>query len=346
MSRPTLPLSYADAGVNIDAGDELVQHIKKISQKTHRKEVLGGIGGFSALFELPVDRYKCPVIVSATDGVGTKLKLAFEVDKHDTIGIDLVAMCANDLVVIGAEPLFFLDYYATGHLSVEVAAQVISGISEGCVQAGAALVGGETAEMPGFYQKSEYDLAGFCVGVVEKDQILDGKNVQPGDKLIGLASSGVHSNGYSLVRYILSETQTSLDTLLEGRPLKDVLLTPTKIYVKTVLELYRQNLLNACAHITGGGLLENVPRVLPKNCRAVINSQSWEMPAIFRFLQEKGQVESHEMFRTFNQGIGMVLIVSPKNEANVLQQLEKMGQPAWSIGHITEHQGDADVELI
>ncbi len=291
--------------MDIDAGNRLVDRIKPHAKRTQRPGVLGGLGGFGALFELPLDRYRQPILVSGTDGVGTKLKLALELNRHDTIGIDLVAMCVNDVLVVGAEPLFFLDYYATGKLDVDVAADVIKGIADGCEQAGAALVGGETAEMPGMYQDGDYDLAGFCVGVVEKAKIIDGSRIQPGDALLALASSGPHSNGYSLIRKILAVNDAKLDQpLADGRPLGEALLAPTRIYVKPVLKLLEALEVKAIAHITGGGLTENLPRVLPTGVKAIINPHSWQRPAIFHWLQQQGGVIETEMWRTFNCGVG------------------------------------------
>jgi phosphoribosylformylglycinamidine cyclo-ligase len=333
------PLSYRDAGVDIDAGNRLVERIKPIARRTTRPGVLGGLGGFGALFEVPVGRYREPVLVSGTDGVGTKLK-------HDTIGIDLVAMCVNDLVVQGAEPLFFLDYYATGRLDVDVAAAVVDGIGRGCELAGAALVGGETAEMPGMYAAGDYDLAGFCVGVVEKSEIIDGSRVRAGDVLIGLASSGPHSNGYSLVRRIVERSGASLSSAFGGSTLGDVLLAPTRIYVKSVLELKQHVDLRAVAHITGGGLPENLPRVLPKDTKVVIDGSAWPRPEIFSWLQEEGQVEEKEMYRTFNCGIGMVLLVPPADTARALEVLASAGETAYVIGEVqTRSAGEADVVI-
>jgi len=336
MTIPGKPLSYQDAGVSIDAGNQLVDTIKHLTRRTMRPEVIGGIGGFSALYELPAGKYHQPVIVSATDGVGTKLRLALELGIHHTVGIDLVAMCANDLVVIGAEPLFFLDYYATGRLDVKTASEVITGITEGCLQAGCALVGGETAEMPGMYHHKDYDIAGFCVGAIEKADILDGRLVNSDDILIGLASSGVHSNGFSLVRHILASSNTSLHHTFEGKKIGEVLLTPTRIYVKTLLALCKERLLHACAHITGGGLLENIPRVLPDGLQAVIDVKSWQRPEIFNWLQLQGNVEAAEMLRTFNNGVGMVLCVAKENGDKVLTLLKELGEEAWVMGHIAK----------
>ena len=325
-------LSYRDAGVNIDSGNLLVERVKPIANRTKRPEMLGSLGGFGALCEVPLDRYKKPVLVSGTDGVGTKLKLALDYGQYDTIGIDLVAMCVNDIVTSGAEPLFFLDYYATGHLDVEVATQVITGIGKGCELAGAALVGGETAEMPGLYTEGDYDLAGFCVGIVEKDAIIDGSQVQVGDALIGLAASGPHSNGYSLIRKIL-EKKPSFDGNLP-----EVLLAPTRIYVKTLLQMMQKMPVHALSHITGGGLLENVPRVLA-DYSANINIHSWQRPPIFDWLQEQGNLSDKEMYRTFNCGIGMVVCVAQDNLEDALRFLKGKGETAWLIGEVIKTQG-------
>ncbi len=346
MNTKKPSLSYKDAGVDIDAGNALVSRIKGISQKTRRPEVLGGLGGFGALCEIP-QGYQQPVLVSGTDGVGTKLRLAMMLNKHDTIGIDLVAMCVNDLVVAGAEPLFFLDYYATGHLNVDVAAQVITGIGEGCLLAGCALVGGETAEMPGMYEGEDYDLAGFCVGVVEKSKIIDGSQVMAGNKLIALGSSGPHSNGYSLIRKIIEVSAADLTCEIGGKTLADALLAPTKIYVKSLLKLIQQQQVNALAHITGGGLLENIPRVLPENCKAVLDLSSWQLPAVFNWLQQQGNIEPQEMYRTFNCGVGMVICVPADEVSAALALLNAAGEHAWQIGEIQAISGDeAQVEMI
>jgi phosphoribosylformylglycinamidine cyclo-ligase len=330
----TTSLSYRDAGVDIEAGNQLVDRIKPIAKATRRPGVLDSIGGFGALFEIPTDRYQKPVLVSGTDGVGTKLRLAMELGKHDTIGIDLVAMCVNDLIVAGAEPLYFLDYYATGKLSLDMAEDVIKGIGEGCQQAGAALVGGETAEMPGMYEGDDYDLAGFCVGVVEKDKIIDGSKVAAGDVLIGLAASGPHSNGYSLIRKIIEVSGADLTADFHGQPLGEALLTPTRIYVKALLALLAQVDVHALAHITGGGLLENLPRVMPEGTQAVIDSTSWQRPPVFDWLQEHGNVEANEMYRTFNCGVGMVLCVAAADVEQALALLGENGESAFVIGKI------------
>lgn len=326
-------LSYKDAGVDIDAGNQLVEKIKSVAQRTRRPEVLTGLGGFGALFELPKG-YREPVLVSGTDGVGTKLRLAMELGKHDTIGIDLVAMCVNDLIVGGAEPLFFLDYYATGKLDVDTATDVVSGIGHGCELSGCALVGGETAEMPGMYDGEDYDLAGFCVGIVEKSQILDGSKVKPGDVLLGLASSGPHSNGYSLIRKIIAVSGADLSQALDGKTLAEALLEPTRIYVKTLLKAIKQQPINALAHITGGGLLENIPRVLPAHCQAVINRNAWTMPAVFTWLQQAGNVDWQEMYRTFNCGIGMVIVVDAGAADATQAMLEADGERVYRLGQI------------
>jgi phosphoribosylformylglycinamidine cyclo-ligase len=327
-------ISYRDAGVDIDAGDELVERIKPLVRRSQRPEVLAGIGGFGALVELPVGRYQRPVLVSGTDGVGTKLRLAIDTGRHDTIGIDLVAMCVNDVVVQGAEPLFFLDYYATGKLQVAVAEAVIRGIVEGCTQAGAALVGGETAEMPGMYHGADYDLAGFCVGVVEKDSIIDGRSVSAGDAVIGLSSSGPHSNGYSLIRKIVTVAGADLAADLEGRPLADRLLAPTRIYVKALLELIRTTPVHALAHITGGGLTDNIPRVLPEGLEVVLARRSWHRDPTFDWLQRQGRIEPAEMYRTFNCGIGMVAIVPADQADAALRVLKARGEVAQLIGEV------------
>ena len=332
MSKPSL--SYKDAGVDINAGNELVKRIKPHVKRTTRPEVIGGLGGFGALCALP-GKYKEPVLVSGTDGVGTKLRLAIDLKKHDTIGIDLVAMCVNDLVVQGAEPLFFLDYYATGKLEVDVASDVVKGIAEGCVQSGCALVGGETAEMPGMYHAGDYDLAGFCVGVVEKSKIIDGSKVQAGDALIALGSSGPHSNGYSLIRKVIDVAGVNPATeQLAGKALGDQLLAPTKIYVKSVLELIEKVDVHAIAHLTGGGFWENIPRVLPDNTKAVIDEKSWEWQPVFKWLQEKGNIDSYEMYRTFNCGVGMVIALPQADVEKALNLLRQAGENAWLIGQI------------
>jgi phosphoribosylformylglycinamidine cyclo-ligase len=347
QSRPSASLSYRDAGVDIDAGNALIDRIKPIVKQTFRPGVLTGLGGFGALFELPLDRYKEPVLVSGTDGVGTKLKLALEMGKHDTIGIDLVAMCVNDIVVAGAEPLFFLDYYATGQLQLEVATDVIKGIADGCEMAGAALTGGETAEMPGMYSEGDYDLAGFCVGIAEKSRLIQPDRVAPGDVLLGLASSGPHSNGYSLVRKILEVSGADLSQPLGDTTLGQALLAPTRIYVKPLLSLMKTLEIHALAHITGGGLPENLPRVLPAGCRAVIDSERWPLPEVFGWLQQQGGVTNSELLRTFNCGVGMVVCVAEADAARALQQLSDAGETVWRIGHIdaSGEPGQARVEI-
>lgn len=335
-------LSYRDAGVDIDAGNELVDRIKATCAATSRPEVLGGLGGFGGAFALPTG-YKKPVLISGTDGVGTKLRLAIDAKKYDGIGIDLVAMCVNDVVVAGAEPLYFLDYYATGKLELDVAEVVIKGIAEGCLQAGCALIGGETAEMPGMYANDDFDLAGFTTGIVEQDEIIDGSKVSTGDVIIGLASSGPHSNGYSLVRKVIEVSGASLTDELEGKSLADHLLAPTKIYVKSLLELRKSVDLHALAHITGGGLLENLPRVLPKDRQAVIDCSAWSMPVVFNWLQTNGNIEATEMYRTFNCGIGMTVVVAAEQADKAVELLNSMGENAMVIGKIVD---DASEEVV
>ena len=338
-------ISYKDAGVDIDAGNALVERIKGTAKKTRRPEVLGGLGGFGALCELPT-RYREPVLVSGTDGVGTKLRLAMDLKKHDTIGIDLVAMCVNDLIVCGAEPLFFLDYYATGKLNVDIAADVVQGIGEGCLQSGAALVGGETAEMPGMYEGEDYDLAGFCVGVAEKSEVIDGSGVKTGQALIGLASSGPHSNGYSLIRKIIEVTGADLNEEVDGKTLADALMAPTRIYVKPVLKLIGELPVHAISHITGGGLQENLPRVLPENAKAVVDLNSWQRPEVFNWLQRGGNVDEYEMYRTLNCGVGMIIVVDQDKAQQAIDLLNAEGEKAWQIGHIAEASADEEqVEL-
>ena len=327
------PLTYKDAGVDIDAGNALVERIKPLVAATHRPGVLSGIGGFGGLFEVPAG-YRRPVLVSGTDGVGTKLKLAIETGRHDGVGIDLGARCVNDVVVAGAEPLFFLDYYATGRLDVDVAAAVVGGIAEGCRRAGAALIGGETAELPGFYQGEDYDLAGFCVGIVEHDRILDGTKVRPGDAIVGVASSGPHSNGYSLVRKVLEVSGADPAMQLEGRALVDRLMEPTRIYVKPLLGLMGEVEVRAMAHITGGGLPENVPRVLPEGCAAVVDLASWRRPAVFEWLASAGNVPAAEMYRTFNCGLGMAVVVPADQAGAAVDYLGSAGETAWVAGRI------------
>lgn len=330
------PLTYRDAGVDIDAGDELVERIKDAAARTRRPGVLTGLGGFGALFELPVDRFREPVLVSGTDGVGTKLKLAIRHGKHDTIGQDLVAMCANDIAVVGAEPLFFLDYYATGKLDVDAGAQIITGIARGCELAGCALVGGETAELPGMYHDGDYDLAGFCVGVVEKARIIDGTRVRPGDAVLGILSSGLHSNGYSLARKVLEVARADLAGDFDGRPLGDVLLEPTRIYVKALLALAAALDVHALAHITGGGLPGNLPRVLPAGTGAALDASAWSRPRIFDWLQAEGGIADDEMYRTFNCGIGMCAVVADGDAERAVAVLAEHGERAVRIGRIEQ----------
>ncbi len=332
-SRPSL--DYKNAGVDIDAGNDLVERIKPLVRNTFRPGVLTGLGGFGALFELPVEKYRQPILVSGTDGVGTKLKLAMMLDHHDSIGIDLVAMCVNDIVVTGAEPLFFLDYYASGQLNVETAAQVVSGIAKGCELAGCALTGGETAEMPGMYAPGDYDLAGFAVGIVEKSRLITPDLVQPGDQLIGLASSGPHSNGYSLIRKIIEVSGADLHQAFEGGTLGKALLCPTRIYVKSLLSLIEALPVHGLAHITGGGLTENLPRILPAGLNAQINASQWQLAPIFRWLQQQGQVAPEEMLRTFNCGIGMVVVVPAEHSEEALTLLNATGETAMPLGQIT-----------
>ncbi|HJO12110.1 MAG: phosphoribosylformylglycinamidine cyclo-ligase [Gammaproteobacteria bacterium] len=333
MPEDSNSLSYRDAGVDIDAGNALVEKIKTVTRRTNRPEVLSELGGFGALCELP-GKYQHPVLVAATDGVGTKLKLAMALGKHNTIGIDLVAMCVNDLIVCGAEPLFFLDYYATGGLDIENASAVVEGIGAGCELAGCALIGGETAEMPGMYQGEDYDLAGFSVGVVEKSAIIDQHRVSVGDRLIGLASSGTHSNGYSLIRKVLELASADLSQEFGNSTLGETLLEPTEIYVKAILEVIAKVEVNAIAHITGGGILENLPRVLPDNARAVIDTSSWTAPPVFNWIQENGNITTEEMFRTFNCGIGMVVCIAAEQAEQAIEILNKHNRGAFDIGSI------------
>ena len=326
-------LTYKDSGVDITKGNQLIEKIKPIAKATLRPGVLAGLGGFGAMFEIPIDRYKNPVLISGTDGVGTKLMVAEMLNKHDTIGIDLVAMCVNDLIVQGAEPLFFLDYYATGSLNEEVATSVISGIGEGCIQSGCALIGGETAEMPGMYKGEEYDLAGFCVGIVEKNKIIDGSKVSAGDQLIALGSSGPHSNGYSLIRKVLEKSKPSSSQL-------NSLIEPTKIYVKSILSLIQNLPVHAISHITGGGLLENIPRVLPKHLAANLDQNSWELPQIFKWLQSEGNIDIMEMYRVLNCGVGMVVIVPKALSGEAIKILKSCGENAWLIGEVIDSEGE------
>lgn len=341
-------LSYKDAGVDIDAGDALVQRIKSVAKATTRPEVVGGLGGFGALCRIPTG-YTSPLLVSGTDGVGTKLKLALQLNRHETIGIDLVAMCVNDLLVCGAEPLFFLDYYATGKLDVDVAATVVTGIGDGCKLANCALIGGETAEMPGMYQDDDYDLAGFCVGVVEEEEVITGKNVAEGDVLIALASSGAHSNGYSLVRKVIEVSGvdvTTSDQTLDGKPIQDALMAPTRIYVKAIKALQDtlgNKALHAMSHITGGGLTDNLPRVLPDDLAASIDTSSWQFSELFTWLQNEGNIAQSEMYRTFNCGVGFVIVV-PKDKADAaIQTLTDAGEKAWKLGEMVSRDTDAVV---
>ncbi len=339
---PPRSYTYRDAGVDIDAGDALVERIKPLVRRTMRPEVLAGIGGFGAMVEVP-SRYRRPVLVSGTDGVGTKLRLAIDSGQHDTIGIDLVAMCANDVVVQGAEPLYFLDYFATGHLEVAVAERVVAGIAEGCAQAGAALVGGETAEMPGMYHGKDYDLAGFCVGIVERDAIIDGSRVAAGDAVIGLASSGPHSNGYSLIRKLLEVASADARTQLDGRPLIEQLLIPTRIYVRSLLALMRALPVHACAHITGGGLTDNIPRMLPGELEVLLQRHRWPRSAVFDWLAHTGALDDENMYRTFNCGIGMVVIVATERTDEALALLRQHGEQAQVIGEV--RRGDRGVVI-
>ncbi|MEW6982766.1 phosphoribosylformylglycinamidine cyclo-ligase [Colwelliaceae bacterium 6471] len=344
MSEQKQSLSYKDAGVDIDAGNALVENIKGAVKRTTRPEVMGGLGGFGSVCQLPTG-YKEPVLVAGTDGVGTKLRLAIDLAKHDTVGIDLVAMCVNDLIVQGAEPLFFLDYYATDKLDVAVASDVVSGIADGCVLAGCALVGGETAEMPGMYHAGDYDIAGFCVGVAEKSRLLDGSSVAAGDQLIALGSSGPHSNGYSLIRKVLEVNNTDTQEMLNDKTIADHLIMPTKIYVKSVLALLKEVNVHALSHITGGGFWENIPRVLPESAQAVINENSWQWPEIFNWLQENGNITTHEMYRTFNCGVGMIIAVPSDAVEKSLEILTAHGENAWHIGEITEKQ-DSEEQVV
>ncbi len=339
-------ISYRDAGVDIEAGDALVEQIKPFAKRTMRPEVLGGIGGFGSLFEMP-KKFKNPVLVSGTDGVGTKLKLAFELNKHDTVGIDLVAMSVNDILVQGAEPLFFLDYFACGKLEVGTAAQVIKGIAQGCEQSGCALVGGETAEMPGMYPAGEYDLAGFAVGCVDKESLITGKTISTGDVVLGLASSGAHSNGYSLIRKLIAKSGIDMDADFHGKPFKDVVMAPTRIYVKSLLKLIEAIPVKGMAHITGGGITENVPRVLPEGLTAEIKKGSWDMPALFTWLQAQGNVAESEMHKTFNCGIGMVVIVAKEQASAAMALLKAEGEQVFEIGHIRAQQaGEAPTVVV
>ena len=333
-------LSYRDAGVDIDAGDRLVENIKPFAKRTLRPEVLGGLGGFGALVEIGKN-YRNPVLVSGTDGVGTKLKLAFDWDLHDTVGIDLVAMSVNDILVQGAEPLFFLDYFACGKLDVDRATAVIKGIAQGCEQSGCALIGGETAEMPGMYPEGEYDLAGFAVGVVEKERNISGQNIRAGDVLLGLASNGAHSNGYSLIRKIIDRAQPDLDAEFDGgKTLRQTVIAPTRLYAKPLLTAMKEFEIKGMAHITGGGISENLPRVLPQNCTAHVDAKSWEMPKLFQWLQKEGNIAAAEMYRTFNCGIGMIVVVAPEAADALAAFLSDQGETVYRLGEIRERQGD------
>ena len=344
MSEQKQSLSYKDAGVDIDAGNALVEKIKGAVKRTTRPEVMGGIGGFGAICQIPTG-YKEPVLISGTDGVGTKLRLAIDLKKHDTVGIDLVAMCVNDLLVLGAEPLYFLDYYATAKLDVDVASDVVSGIAEGCIQSGCALVGGETAEMPGMYHKGDYDIAGFCTGVAEKSALIDGSKVAAGDQLIALGSSGPHSNGFSLIRKVLEVNNTDTNELLDGKAISEHLLEPTKIYVKSVLALLKGVEAHALSHITGGGFWENIPRVLPETAQAVINGNSWQWPVIFNWLKDNGNITEHEMYRTFNCGVGMIIVVPEDKVAQSIDILTAHGEKAWHIGAISD-KADGEEQVV
>ena len=339
-------ISYKDAGVDIEAGDALIDQIKPFAKRTMRPEVLAGIGGFGSLFEMP-KKFKNPVLVSGTDGVGTKLKLAFELNKHDTVGIDLVAMSVNDILVQGAEPLFFLDYFACGKLDVGTAAQVIKGIAEGCEQSGCALVGGETAEMPGMYPAGEYDLAGFAVGCVDKEKIINGLSIAAGDIVLGLASSGAHSNGYSLIRKLITSSGIDFESDFDGRKFKDVVMAPTKIYVKSLLKLIEALPVKGMAHITGGGITENIPRVLPVGLTAEINAKSWQLPALFKWLQAQGNITHSELYKTFNCGIGMAVVLDKTHVAQAKQLLEAAGETVYEIGIIrAQNTGEAPTIVI
>jgi phosphoribosylformylglycinamidine cyclo-ligase len=346
MPNQTTPLDYKAAGVNIDAGNELVNRIKPLAKSTHIPGVLGGLGGFGGLFALDLQQYKQPILVSTTDGVGSKLCLSNELQRFDTIGIDLVAMCVNDIIVCGAKPLFFLDYFATGHLRVEHGYDIVSGIAAGCKMAGAALLGGETAEMPGLYQGEDYDLAGFSVGIVEREQMMQASNINVGDVIIGLASDGVHSNGFSLVRKIIEVSGSALDMPFMNSTLGDCLLTPTRIYVQPILKALEQLKITGMAHITGGGLLENIPRVLPQGVNAEINNNSWTWPAIFTWLQQQGNVTTQEMLRTFNCGIGYVVIVAQNDADKALQLFAELGEHAYRLGEIVKAKENTAPEVI
>jgi phosphoribosylformylglycinamidine cyclo-ligase len=345
-STDNTPITYRDAGVDIEAGDTLVDQIKPFARRTMRPEVLGGIGGFGSLFAMP-KKFKEPILVSGTDGVGTKLKLAFELNKHDTVGIDLVAMSVNDILVQGAEPLFFLDYFACGKLEVGTAALVIKGIAEGCEQSGCALVGGETAEMPGMYPTGEYDLAGFAVGCVDKQNIIDGSKIAAGDIVLGLASSGAHSNGYSLIRKLIEKSDIDFESDFHGRKFKDVVMAPTKIYVKALLKLIETLPVKGLAHITGGGITENIPRVLPAGLTAEIKAISWELPPLFKWLQAQGNITHSEMYKTFNCGIGMAVIMAKEDAMQAMELLQASGETVYEIGLIrAQNAGEAPTVVV
>ena len=344
-NRANKKTSYRDAGVDIEKGNELIRRLKETIDNTHRKGVIGGLGGFGGLFDLGSLKYKQPILVSGTDGVGTKIKLAIENNMHDTIGIDLVAMCVNDIIVQGAKPLFFLDYFACSKLDINIAETVINGIGVGCSLAECSLIGGETAEMSGMYKEQDYDLAGFCVGVVEKDEMITGENVTTGDVLIAIASSGCHSNGYSLIRKILNDTNADLSQVIDGEKLLDHLLTPTRIYVKQILNLMQHISIKSLAHITGGGLIENLPRVIPKDLSVIINTDTWSLPPIFAWLSEQGKINSDEMFKTFNCGIGLVLCVERNNADKTINYLNDNGETAWVIGSIIKNNGGTKVQI-
>ncbi|KEY91404.1 phosphoribosylformylglycinamidine cycloligase [Candidatus Photodesmus blepharus] len=344
MGGDDFSLSYKKAGVDVDLGKKFIEKIQVSVERTRRPEIIGSLGSFSGLCQLPV-KYKEPVLVSSTDGVGTKLRLALSMNKHNTIGIDLVAMCVNDLVVHGAEPLFFLDYYATGKLDIDVASNVIAGIAEGCVEAGCSLIGGETAEMPSMYQGKDYDVAGFCVGIAEKGRIIDGTQVLVGDVLIAVASSGLHSNGYSLVRKILEVSNINQNEKFADSTIGRHLLEPTKIYVKSILNMIEKCDIHAISHITGGGFLENIPRVLPKGMKAIIDSNSWKWPIIFKWLQEKGNVTTHEMYRTFNCGVGLILVLSENQADLAIKLLQNEGENAWVIGKVSSAKSEEKIEI-
>jgi len=339
-------ISYKEAGVNIKKGNELVQRLKKTINNTNKKGVIGEFGGFGGLFDLGSLDYKQPVLVSGTDGVGTKIKLAIDNNLHDTIGIDLVAMCVNDVIVQGARPLFFLDYFACSTLDINIAETVINGINEGCSQAECSLIGGETAEMPGMYKKGDYDLAGFCVGVVEKDQLITGQDVVAGDALIAVASSGCHSNGYSFIRKIIKDTNSDLTKNLDNKKILDHLLTPTRIYVKQILDLIKYTPIKSISHITGGGLIDNLPRVMPENVSVIINTNTWNIPPIFNWLSEQGKIDSQEMFKTFNCGVGLVICVEQKNADKTVNFLNDSGEMAWQIGKVVCKKTDKKVDII